>query len=88
MPIQVGALLSRELANPYTRIDAPGVEKLVSDLWHDDELLARGERDVALVEQVVDVRREEQTVRAVETLGIRRVSPWFDVTGPLGAWAH
>ena len=35
----------------------------VSDLRDDDQFLAAGERDVALVEEVIDVRRQQQPER-------------------------
>ena len=49
-------------------------------LRNDDQLLAAGEGDVALVKQVIDVRREQQAIGAVEALGIGRVPPRLDVT--------
>src|SRR4030095_13424172 len=44
------------------------------------QLLVARESDVALVEQVIDVRRQEQAVGAVKALSICRVSPRLDVT--------
>ena len=78
--VQVGVLLSRELANAHAGIDSPRIQKLVSDLGDDDQFLAAGEGDVALVEQMIDVRRQQQAVGAVEALGIGRVPPRLDVT--------
>src|SRR2546427_9387785 len=73
--VKVGALLASEVANPYARIDTPRVEELVPDVGHENEFLVHRERDVALVEQVVDVRRQQQPVGAIQTLGVGRVSP-------------
>lgn len=70
-------MLSRELTDANAGIDAPGVEKLVPNLWNDHQFLAAGKRNVALVEEVIDVRRQEEAVGAVEALGIRRVTPRF-----------
>jgi hypothetical protein len=44
-------------------------------------LLAAREGDVALVEEVIDVRRQQQAVRAIESLRVGRMSPRLDVTG-------
>jgi hypothetical protein len=44
-------------------------------------LLAAREGDVALVEEVIDVRRQQQAVRAIESLRVGRISPRLDVTG-------
>ena len=58
--IQVSVLLPREVAHAHTRVDSPRIQKLVSDLRDDDQFLPVGERDVALVEEVIDVRRQQQ----------------------------
>ena len=78
--VQIGVLLSREVANAHAGIDSPRIQKLVSDLRDDDQFLAAGEGEVALVEQVIDVRRQQQAVGTVEALGIGGVPPWLDVT--------
>src|SRR5215212_2099504 len=75
MVVKVGALLSGEIADAHTGVDAPSIEKLAPDFWDDQQLLASGEADVALVEQVIDVRRQQQSVGTVEALGIVGVSP-------------
>jgi hypothetical protein len=64
--VQVGALFPRELANSDTGIDPPRIEQLVSDFGNDQQLLAAREGDVALVEQMVNVGRQQQPVRAVK----------------------
>ena len=66
MVFQVGALFPRELSNPNTGIDAPRIEQLVSNLGNNHQLLAAREGDVALVEQMVNVGRQQQPVRAVK----------------------
>ena len=78
--VQVGVLLRREVANAHAGVDSPCIQKLVSDLRDDDQFLAAGEGDVALIEQVIDVRRQQQAVGTIEALGISRVPPWLDVT--------
>ncbi len=65
---QVGALLPGELADAYPGVDAPRIQKLVPDFWDDDQFLAAGERKVALVEQVIDVRRQQQAIGPQEDL--------------------
>src|SRR4026209_1664066 len=70
-----------ELANANAGIDSPCIEKLVPDLWNNHQFLTTGKGDVALVEQMIDVGRQQQTVSAVEALGIRRVPPRLDVAG-------
>jgi hypothetical protein len=57
---QVGTLLPGELADTYPGVDAPRVQQLVSDLLHDDQFLVAGKCDIALVEQMIDVRRQQQ----------------------------
>ena len=79
--IQMGALLRREFANTHARVYSPRIKQLVSDLWDDEQFLVAGERDVALVEQMIDVRGQQQTIGAVEALGVRRITPRLDVTG-------
>lgn len=54
--LEVRILFTRELADAYAGVDAPRVEELIPNLRDDDQLLIPRERDVALVEQVVDVR--------------------------------
>ena len=49
--VQVGASLSRELANAHAGVDSPGIQKLVPHLRDDHELLTAREGDVAFVEQ-------------------------------------
>ena len=49
--------------------------------WYNQQLLARREGDVALVEQVIDVRRRAAPVRAIEALSIGGIPPGLDVTG-------
>lgn len=53
--VQVGVLLPGELADSHAGVNAPGVEQLVSDFRNDDQFLTSGKRDVALIEEVVDV---------------------------------
>lgn len=77
MIVQISVLLSRELADANAGIDSPGIEKVVPDLGNDHQFLAAGKRDVALVEEVIDMRRQEEAVGSVEALGIRRVTPSF-----------
>jgi hypothetical protein len=36
MVVQVGILLSRELAHAHAGVDAPRIQKLLSNLWNDD----------------------------------------------------
>lgn len=48
-------LLDRKRAHSSAGVDAPLPQQVSADLGHDQELLGRGETDVALVEQVVDV---------------------------------
>ena len=55
-----GVLLARELADANACIDSPCIKQLVPDLWNDDQFLAARECDVAFVEQMIDVRRQEQ----------------------------
>lgn len=81
MVVEVSVLLARELSNANAGIDSPRIEKLVPHLGNDDQFLAAGECDVALVKQVIDVRRQKQAVGSIEALGIGRVTPRFDVTG-------
>ena len=54
--------------------------RFVPDLRHDDQLLGGGERDVALIKQMIDVGRQQQAVRTVEPFGVTRVSPRLDMT--------
>jgi hypothetical protein len=77
--VQVGVLFALEFANANAGIDSPRVEKLVADFWNDHQFLATGKRNVALVEEVIDMRRQEEAVGAVEALSIRRVTPRFYV---------
>lgn len=48
--VQINVLLSRKFANAHAGVDAPGIQKLVSDLRHNHKFLAAGESDVALIE--------------------------------------
>lgn len=75
MVVEVRALFAREFADANAGINSPRVEQLVSDLWHNYQLLADRKRDVALVEQMVDVRRQEEPVGAVKALGVGCVPP-------------
>lgn len=63
--IDVRVLLAREVANQYARVDTPRVEELVPDFRHENEFLVDREGDVALVEKVVNVRGQQQAVRAI-----------------------
>ena len=72
-------LLARETADADTSIDPPRIEQLISDLGDDYQLLAAREGNVTLVEQMIDVRRQQQPIGAIETLGIGRISPRLDV---------
>ena len=40
--VEVGVLLTRELANAHAGVDAPRIEKLVPDLGNDHQILAAG----------------------------------------------
>src|SRR5881396_2167010 len=71
--VQVGILLPCELTNTHTCVDSPRFQQFVSDLGDNDQFLAGGEGDVALVEQVVYVRRQQQSVGAIEPFGVGRV---------------
>ena len=62
-------------------VDSPRVEERVPNLRNNHQLLAARERDVALVEQMIDVGGQQQTVGAVEALSVRRITPRLDVTG-------
>jgi len=77
---QVRALLPGELADAYPGVDAPRIQKLVPDFCDDDQFLAAGERYVALVKQMIDVRRQQQPIGAIESFSVVRVSPRLDVT--------
>src|SRR6185436_10265475 len=68
--VQIRTLLSREFADSYTSVDSPRVHQLVFDLWNNYQLLTPGEGDVALVEQMIDVWREKQSVGTVEPLRV------------------
>jgi hypothetical protein len=76
---QARALHPGEPADTYPGVNAPRIQKLVPDFWDDDPFLAAGESKVAPVEQVIDVRRQQEAVGAVEALGIGRVPPRLDV---------
>jgi hypothetical protein len=55
--VQVRVLLSRELPNADTGVDAPRVKELISHFRHDDQPLVIGEGDIPFVEQVIDMWR-------------------------------
>ena len=77
--VEVRVLFARELPDAHARVNPPRVQQLVPDLRHDDQGLITGERDIALVEEVIDVRRKKQPVRTVQPLGIGRLPPRLDV---------
>ena len=54
--VGLGVLAPREFANTHARIYSPRIKQLVSDLWDNEQFLVARERDVALVEQMIDVR--------------------------------
>ena len=84
--IQIGALLRREFANTHARVYSPRIKQLVSDLWDDEQFLVAGERDVALVEQMIDVRRQQQPIGTIEPFCVGRISPRLDVAGFQMPW--
>ena len=76
-----GVLLARELADANASIDSPGIKQLDPDLRHHYQLLIAREGDVALVEQMIDVRRQQQAVGPVQAFRVRCVTPRLDVAG-------
>jgi hypothetical protein len=67
--VQVGVLVRWKISDSDSRIDSPSVEKLFSDLRNDNEFLVVREGNVAFIEEMIDVRRQEQPVRTVDLLG-------------------
>jgi len=55
--VQVSALLSRERADVHIRMDAPCVDQTIARLRNDKQPLSRRERQVAPIEEMVDVGR-------------------------------
>ena len=48
--VEIGVLLTREIADPDPGIDPPSIQQRVSNLGSDDQLLDAGERYVTLIE--------------------------------------
>lgn len=73
-------LLSSERADPSASVDPPFGKQARANVGNDQKLFTTREADVTLIEQMIDVRRQEQAVVAVESFHVRGVSPRLDVT--------
>ncbi len=78
---QIGQLLSTKRSEIPIRIDPPSCQGITIDLGRDQERAITSKADVALVEQMVDVRAKQQPIVPVKLLKIGRCSPGFDVAG-------
>ena len=54
--------------------------------WGNQQAAVALEGDESPVEEVIDGRREEQSVLSIETLIVRRIAPGFAVAGPQVRW--